>query len=376
VRVLFTEQSLDQRRGTQLFTRDVALGLLRRGHTPVIYSTGLGELARELRDATVPVVDDLAQVAVAPDIIHGHRHIDTVTALLQFRGVPAVSFCHSWLGVGHGFPILPSVTRYVAVDSACRDRLLYGWGVPEDRVRTLLNFVDPERFQPRGPLPARPRRALVFGSYSARNPGVLAARAACERAGIQLDLVGEGIGSPTDRPEDLLPRYDLVFSRGRSAIESLAVGAAVILISKGMGPLVTTANLDRLRPLNFGIRATDQVPSLEYCLAQIEAYDPADATAVSARMRAEASVDAAVDELLEIYAEATEEYRRKPPDDLEDMLGAAHHLRSVSLRLHADARIRVERNELRRKLADRSAHPSPGGPRRWVAGLARRLRLR
>ena len=154
MRVLFTEQSLGQRRGTQLFTRDAALGLLRRGHTPVIYSTGPGELARELRDATVPVVDDLAQVAATPDVIHGHRHIDTVTALLHFRGVPAVSFCHSWLGVGHGFPILPSVTRYVAVDSACRDRLLYGWGVPEDRVRTLLNFVDPERFQPRGPLPA------------------------------------------------------------------------------------------------------------------------------------------------------------------------------------------------------------------------------
>lgn len=376
MRVLFTEQSLAQRRGTQLFTRDVALGLLRRGHTPVIYSTGLGELARELRDATVPVVDDLAQVAAAPDVIHGHRHIDTVTALLHFRGVPAVSFCHSWLGVGHGFPILPSVTRYVAVDSACRDRLLYGWGVPEDRVRTLLNFVDPERFQPRGPLPATPQRALVFGSYSARNPGVLAARAACERAGIPLDLVGEGIGSPTDRPEDLLPRYDLVFSRGRSAIESLAVGAAVILISKGMGPLVTTANLDRIRPLNFGIRATDQVPSLEYCLAQIQAYDAADATAVSARMRAEASVDAAVDELLEIYAEAIEEYRRKPPDDREDMLAAARHLRSVSLRLHTDERIRVERNELRRELANRSAHPSPGGPRRWAAGLARRLRRR
>jgi hypothetical protein len=371
MRVLFTEQSLAQRRGTQLFTRDAALGLLRRGHTPVVHSTQLGELAAELRDRTLPVVDDLDALASAPDVIHGHWHVDTLAAVLRFRGVPAVAFCHSWLEEGLGFPVLPSITRYVAVDSACRDRLVHGWGAPEDRVRTLLNFVDLERFGRRGPLPARPARALLFGSYAPDAAAVLAVREACARAALPLDSVGEGIGGPTARPEALLPRYDLVFARGRSAIEALAVGAAVIPVVKGIGPLVTTANLERLRPLNFGIRAADGPPTAECVLAQIRAYEAADAAEVSRRMRAEAGVESALDELLAIYGEAIDEYRRKPPDPEADMRAAARHLRAISQRLHADARIRAERNALRREL---DALRAGGAGRRALRAAWRRLR--
>ena len=94
LRVLLTNMSLATRSGTETYVRDLALGLRRRGDTPIVYSTFPGDLAQELRAATVLVVDDLRDVALPPDLIHGHHHPETVTALLHFPGVPAIFCCH------------------------------------------------------------------------------------------------------------------------------------------------------------------------------------------------------------------------------------------------------------------------------------------
>ena len=84
MRVLITNNTLDHRAGSELYVRDIALALLRRGHHPIAYSTRLGTVADELRVATVPVIDDLNLLTVIPDIIHGQHHLDAMTALLHF----------------------------------------------------------------------------------------------------------------------------------------------------------------------------------------------------------------------------------------------------------------------------------------------------
>src|SRR5262245_51116048 len=126
MKVLFTNNSLAHREGTELYVRDVALALLRRGHAPIVYSAVPGEVAAELRAATIPVVDDLAAIGATPDIIHGHHHLETTAALLHFPDVPAISFCHGWLPWEEAPPpALPNVVGYVAVDDVCRDRLVF-----------------------------------------------------------------------------------------------------------------------------------------------------------------------------------------------------------------------------------------------------------
>src|SRR5581483_9053651 len=161
-----------------------------RGITPIAYSAHLGEVAEELRRLTVPVIDDLEALASPPDLIHGQHHLETVTALLRFPGVPAVYFCHGWLPWQEMPPRFPRILRYVAVDQTCRDRLVCEHGIPEDRVRVLLNFVDLERFKPRPPLPVRPARALIFSNSANEETHAPAIREACQRAGIALDIVG------------------------------------------------------------------------------------------------------------------------------------------------------------------------------------------
>jgi hypothetical protein len=53
-------------------------------------------MAVESRERTVPVVDDLGKIAVAPDIIHGQSNHELITALLRFPATRAIRICHSW----------------------------------------------------------------------------------------------------------------------------------------------------------------------------------------------------------------------------------------------------------------------------------------
>lgn len=323
MRILITNTSVAGRTGTEMYVYDLALGLLRRGHSPVVYSPRLGELARVLRSKTVPVVDDLRRIAAVPDLVHGQHNLETAAAVLNFPGVPAVAFCHSWRFWVDAPPVLPRVRRYVAVDETCLDRLVCECGVPPERTRLVFNSVDLERFRPRAPLPERPRRALVFSNYADAFTHTHAVRAACARTGIEVDVVGSASGSATDSPESKLSDYDMVFAKGRSALEALAVGAAVVLCdASGSGPLVTEAEFERLRRRNFGIRALQSPLDAETIAAQIARYDAADAARVSQLVRASAGLEGMLDELVSLYEEVLEEHAAEPPCDPADELRA------------------------------------------------------
>lgn len=195
LRVLITNIYLQGRTGTELYVRDLALQLLDLGHAPVVYAPRLGEVAEEIRRATIPVVDDLDRIEAAPDVIHGHHSVQTMTALLRFPDAPAIFVCHDNLGWHDRPPRFPLILRYVAVDETCRERLIGEYGVPEDRVRVIRNFVDLSRFLPRPPLPARPGRALVFSNYMRAADQLSAIQEACKRSGISVDIAGSAAGA-------------------------------------------------------------------------------------------------------------------------------------------------------------------------------------
>ena len=332
MRILLTNRSLDQRAGSELYLFELATRLLARGHAPVAFSPRLGKVAAALREATIPVVDDLGAVGEPPDLIHGQHHTAAMTALLHFPGVPAVFVCHGWKPWEEIPPRFPRILRYVAVDYTTRERLVSEQGIPPERVEVVLNFVDLDRFRPRPPLPAKPRRALVFSNQASERTFLPAVREACERFGIALDVAGVASGDPVERPEELLPGYDLVFAKARAALEAMAVGAAVVLCDQaGAGPLVTSAELDQLRPLNFGIRTLRHPVTADFLVSQIELYDPADAAEASRRLRAVVGIEAAVDRMTGLYEEVLAEHREKGnPPAAEESRAAGAYLRWLS----------------------------------------------
>jgi hypothetical protein len=90
----------------------------------------------------------------------------------------------------------------------------------------------------------------------------------------------------------------------------------------GIGEMVTTGNVARLRPLNFGRRALRRQPSAEVVAGELARYDAADAAAVSRQVRETAGHDTLVDELLDLYADVLAE-REGAVDDTDAELRAA-----------------------------------------------------
>jgi hypothetical protein len=327
-RVLIATIGLLGRGGTDTYTRDLALALLRRGWLPIIYTTIAGEFAEELRAATVPIVNSIEAVGAPPDVIHGHHHIETLAAMARFPGVPTLFMCHDAI-TWHSVPPQSSrIGAYVAVDRNCRDRMIFEHGIAEESIQVMGNAVDLRRFTPRPPLPTRPTRALVLSNTVTANDWGATLRSACRQRGITLDLAGAAADAFVNHPEELLARYDLVFGKGRCALEGMASGAAVIVCDeRGLSGMVTSGDLPAARHLNFGLRTLQQPMTVENILHEIDRYDAVDAARVSARIRASADIDLLAGELIELYEELIAAKTSLPAEEeMRSMAGSLERL--------------------------------------------------
>lgn len=330
MRVLLTNNTLSGRAGTEMYVYDVARELKRLGHEPAAYSPRLGVVADLLRGAGIPVTSNLARLPFRPDVIHGHHHIETITALASLPGVPAIYFCHGSKPWEEMPPVFPRILRYVAVDWVCRERIVRETGTPQGGVRMILNFVDTDVFKPRRPLPARPARALVFSNYATQENYAASVRTACEQLGITLDMCGMSIGNPTNEPQELLGHYDIVFAKGRAAVEAMAVGCAVVLCDgAGLGPMVSTENFAELRPNNFGLRTLRNPPTVENILAAIQSYDASDAAAVRNLVRTQADVKNSVGEIVQLYGEVVAENAGRTADATAELRAVGAYLQTL-----------------------------------------------
>jgi hypothetical protein len=331
-RVLIATITLAGGTGTAIYTRDLALALLRRGHLPIVYASQTGSLAEELRHATIPVVTDLDHLASPPDVIHGHHQFETLTALTRFPRVPALFVCHDGLTWHSIPPVGPRIGVYVAVDRNCRDRMVFEHGIPEQSIHVLANPVDLRRFARRSPLPPKPGRALVFSNGAEEETWVKPIRDACERRGIALEIGGAAAGRPIDRPEEVLPRYDLVFAKARCAIEALAAGCSVIVCdAQGLAGLVTTSSLEAWRQLNFGARTLRRAMQATDIGREIDHYDPADSAAVCERIRQSADSDLLADQFIALY----DELSALPPAEGDELLAVSRSLSRMAAQLYA-----------------------------------------
>lgn len=352
--ILITNNTLGARAGSEIYARDLAIELMKRGHHPVVYSTMLGEVAEDLRRATVPVIDDLHALGITPDIIHGQHHLETMTAALHFPRTPVVSICHGWLPWEELPPLFPSILRYVAVDDLCKERLLTTKGVPPERVEVLYNFVDTGRFQLRPPLPERPHSALIFSNYAGVSM-VATLESACRKFDItRIDVVGIGMGKALTAPEEVLGDYDVVFAKAKCALEASASGCALVIADfAGLGGMVTTENVESLRRLNFGVRTMQRAGvSEESVIGELQRYNAEDARRVSLFIREKASMSLAIDRWEELYGRVLSDWSTEVNDAPQafadnQMRASAGYLRTLapSLKTRYDAVARADHAE-------------------------------
>jgi hypothetical protein len=304
MRVLITNLFVARGSGTEAVVEAVADGLRRRGVQVAIYAPELGPQAERMRLRGHILVDRTNAVPWVPDVIHAQHLTPALMAIAAFPRSPVLYSSHSHRLVVEGPLLHPNVRRYLAVDELVRQRCLSD-GAPPDRLSVLLNPVDLERFRPRPPLPERPQCAIVLGK---RNEHRELVQLACHRAGLSLEELGPTAERFSTALEDELQGADIVFAPARGALEAAVTGCFVVVCDgRGFAGALTRKVLDAWRPYNFGAGILTRPSSVEALLEAIGAYDPAEARAVSERLRSEADLERYVEGLIGLYRQCLAE---------------------------------------------------------------------
>ena len=258
-------------------------------------------------------------------------------------------YAHDW-NAWQDVPLsFPRILRYVAVDETRKDRLVFENGVPERMVTLLPNGVDTERYRPRGPLPLRPERGLLFSNYVRGDKEFAELRQACSRVGMSLDVVGAGVGRPEPAPERLLPQYDVIFAMGRSALEAMAVGCGVVIWGlEGLGGFVHTGNFSLLQRSNFGRRALRPATAARI-EAEIRQFDARQAQAVQYCVRETLNQVDLVDRHLALYDEVITEAAVCTWDTCAELRLAAQYIRQCVPHLQVEAQQTKEQRRIGRQ---------------------------
>jgi hypothetical protein len=259
MRILLTNAALHARGGTESYLETVAPALRALEHDVHLYSPALGDVAAGLRALGFPLYDDVAALPDDIDVIHG-QHANAVAGVrTRFPTIPLVFVSHSWfvpiedpladLGISAAVALNDRVEARLRVHAATAD-------LPVHRLRqpVEVSFADVHRIR----LPQRPRWAV---SVSRKLDGRLRElREACARHGIELISLG-GPGADGN-PLEHVRAADIVFAIGRSALEGMAAGRAVVIVDETtQGGWVTPASYDSLERDGFtGLGGTHDQP--------------------------------------------------------------------------------------------------------------------
>ena len=302
MKILITNNTLATLGGSEWVVVELARALASRGHQVAACSSQIAEAGSMLKGMSIPVIVDPFDSPFKPDVIHGQHHLDTIRALCAFPEVPAIYHCHGYLPWVEDPPVHPRILYYVGMCSIISDRIRLSLGVPEQNLVTIPNWVDLDRFRFVRDPRQKPRKALLYLRSFDRNSWHASQLCqAFESMDIRLDLwLPQG---ETCAPEVVLPEYDIVLASGRSAVEAMACGCAVLPISPSAClDLVDQNNFDLFQCQNFSPRLDTGQFNAESIIRAIASYDSGNVEAVTEAVRSKCTLSAAVDVLESLYA--------------------------------------------------------------------------
>lgn len=300
MRILIANNRLAKRTGTEIVTRDFALGLRARGHAVAVWTPRAGPFAEEVRAGGVPVFADLSAAPFAPDVLHVNQHEIAPALFAAFGQTPALLHVHVPGAPVHACAADMRFRALYGVSAEACHKLAAAAGRPADGI--LGNFVDPALYAPRGPLPEKPGRWLIVAEkkHGLRHAAKIALLALKHRA--RLAAVGPRVRRLIDNVPAEAAKYDLVFASARCAIEAAAAGAGVVVTDyRGVAGLLGPGNARELLEGNFGAETFVRPATLAALDAAIGSWDPDAAAAGAAFIRAETGLARGLDRLEEIY---------------------------------------------------------------------------
>ena len=320
MRLLFTNNTLDKPAGTELSVFDYARVLKARDHEVTAFSRQQGELAERLTASGVKVIETLGEIPWKPDVIHGHHEWETSLAALAFSDVPVISFCRGTVPWQETPCWAPNVKYWVGVDEVCARSLLDDFGIPEDKIEVVLNGVDLDKFPMRSPLPNELKRVLVLSNYAKEDNYLAQIREACDLEGVECRAVGSGVGEVVSDPSEVLAESDLVFAKGKAALEAVVSGCGLVVCdAEGLGAMVTTDNFASLRALSFAYESMTDEITVEKVRSRLAGWKGETCRETADLARGSASLDVVIDRLEAIYEDVMRAGHESNPATLAEM---------------------------------------------------------
>lgn len=303
MRILFTNHHLAELGGTEVFIREITTEWLRRGHQVAVLTLRIGPFAESLRQTGVEIVTHPRDLTFTPELIHGQHHLPTMLALQAFPHCPALYHCHGYAPWQEQPPSHPRIVHYLGIAEQMRSWLKNILSIGDEKVTIFPVAVDTEKFAKVRQPPTSLRNALLFGNNLQTNdPAVVAAKEACQKIGINLSSAGHGLGIARPSPETWLTEYDLVFAIGRSALEALASGCAVIpLDAQRVYQILTPDNFAASQHLNFTVANNEPLATADIISERLATFDATKIQAVTQHARHHCSLKNSFDQLEQLH---------------------------------------------------------------------------
>ncbi|PTR16483.1 glycosyl transferase family 4 [Nitrosospira sp. Nsp2] len=385
--ILITNNTLATLGGSEWVVVELARALSSRGHQVAACSSQIAEAGTMLKGMSIPVIPDPFDSPFKPDVIHGQHHLDTVRALCAFPDVPAIYHCHGYLPWVEDPPVHPRIRYYVGMSSVVSERIRFSLGLSDRDVMTIPNWVDLDRFRFVRDPRHKPRKALLYlRSFDRHSWHASQLCQAFEWMGIKLDLWMPQ--RETRAPEVVLPQYDIVLASGRSAIEAMASGCAVLPISPSAClDLVDLTNFDFFQSQNFSPRLSTGQFNAESIVRAVSSYNPEHVKAVTEAVRSRCTLSAATDALESLYLRTVEGFSDQYPLPsarfTNELHAMANYIQSLMPMVRDRERLLLENNHIQQVIAvqeqtitalHRSNSMRITKPIRVISNLLRRLR--
>jgi len=274
MRIVFATERLASLGGSESYLLTVADHLERLGHDVILAPGALGEASAIAGDRGLRVAERPEQLPATTDAVISQDQPSALSMAARYPHVPNLFVCHAAeLDIGQPPLLDGAISGIVAMSERVSTKVAAMAGAPQ-AVHRLNQPVDLDRFAPRGPIGAVPRRALLLGNYlrGQRRALVLEALAA---AGIEPLQIGRHGVARAD-PERAIADADLVIGYGRSVVEGMAGGrAAYVLDHEGGDGWVTPESWAAYASGAFAGRSTDRVVDLRLLREDLGRYEAA-----------------------------------------------------------------------------------------------------
>jgi hypothetical protein len=269
--IILATQGFAAAGGSETYILTVAEQLERLGHRATIFTTTMGEFSdAAIRDRCARVADRPGKLPGACDAILVQDGVLAYQLAKLYPTTPQVFRAASDLYDLQLPPAIPGLTGAVVVLSERVARRVRALAVGHE-VHRLRQPVDTERFKSSGPLPRRPRKALLLGNYL-RGDRLETITRGLEEHGIEHVQVGAR-GLPSTAPERALRDVDIVVAKGRAALEGMACGKAVFVHDQfGTDGWITPERYEAIEADNFAGQATPAVGSSEFVIDELGRY--------------------------------------------------------------------------------------------------------